>query len=57
MMDYMQNLGRVRQNMTTTISFLVDNARLRETIIYWMPKDEKKQQILKLVPKEVEMFQ
>ncbi len=33
---------------------MVDNVDMRETIIYLMPKDDKKENILKLVQKEVE---
>lgn len=44
----------IKKPLDSVIDEMVDNVDMRETIIYLMPKDDKKENILKLVQKEVE---
>lgn len=44
----------IKKSLDSVIDEMVDNIDMKETIIYLMPKDDKKENILKLVQKEVE---
>ena len=53
MFNMFNNVMDKTKSLNSTIKELVENEDLRETIISYIPKDEKKKQILKFVGREV----
>lgn len=53
MFNMFNNVMDKTKSLNSTIKELVENEDLRETIISYIPKDEKKKQILKFVRREV----
>lgn len=44
----------IKKSLDTVIDEIIDNKDMKDTVIYLMPKDEKKDKILKLAQSEVE---
>lgn len=53
-LNMFENVMDIRKFLDSVIDELIDNKDMKETIIYLMPKDDKKDKILKLVQSEVE---
>lgn len=49
-----ENVIDIKKSLDSVIDDMIDNVDMKETIVYLMPKDDKKENILKLVQKEVE---
>ena len=54
MFDIFNNVMDMTKALSRIIDEVVDNKDLKETIISYIPKDEKKSQILNFVRREVE---
>ncbi len=48
------NVVDIKKSLDSVIDELIDNVDMKDTVIYLMPKDDKKDKILKLVQKDVE---
>lgn len=53
-LDMFGNVLDIKKSLDTVIDELIDNKDMKDTVIYLMPKDEKKDKILKLAQSEVE---
>lgn len=53
-LDMFGNILDIRKPLDTVIDEIIENKDMKDTIIYLMPKDEKKDKILKLAQSEVE---
>lgn len=53
-LNMFENVMDIRKSLDSVIDELINNKDMKETIIYLMPKDDKKDKILKLVQSEVE---
>lgn len=53
-LDMFGNILDIKKSLDTVIDEIIENKDMKDTIIYLMPKDEKKDKILKLAQSEVE---
>ena len=54
MLSMFEKVIDIRKSLDSVIDEMIDSVDMKETIVYLMPKDDKKENILKLVQKEVE---
>lgn len=53
-LDMFENVFDIKKSLDTVIDEIIDNKDMKDTVISLMPKDEKKENILKLAQVEVE---
>lgn len=53
-LDMFGNVLDIKKSLDAVIDEIIDNKDMKDTVIYLMPKDEKKDKILKLAQSEVE---
>lgn len=53
-LDMFGNVLDIKKSLDSVIDEIIDNKEMKETVIYLMPKDTKKDKILKLAQSEVE---
>lgn len=54
MIDVYNKIMTIDKSIDTIIDEITDDKNMKETVLYWNPKEEKKNQILREVCREVE---